>query len=112
MEFPLAKGKYRKPAGVIGRALMYIGLAIWIFHFFVWYQYDGTRPTRPDVYSGRTYPQNSHGHIVYLTKEEDDWVTRMGALGFGMGLCGILTGFAFVEGFHWRGGRAPWQKRS
>jgi hypothetical protein len=96
---------------MVGRTLSYIGLAIWIFHFFVWYQYDGTRPTRQDMDSGRIYPQNTHGHVVYLTKEENTRLNGMGELGLGLMLCGILTGYTFVDRFHWQGGRAPWQNR-
>jgi hypothetical protein len=43
MKFPLAGGKYRKPDWVIATLLCYSGLAVWFFHFHVWYQYDRTR---------------------------------------------------------------------
>lgn len=44
MKLPIAEGKYRKPGGIVARLLIYSGLALWPFHTYVWYDYDGTEP--------------------------------------------------------------------
>jgi len=39
VNFPLAKGKYSKPARTLARILGFMGLAVWLFYFYIWYQY-------------------------------------------------------------------------
>jgi hypothetical protein len=74
-------------------------LAIWLFHFYVWYQYDGTRPLRSDALSGRVYPLNTHGHVVYLNKEEDARLTRLTIVAVSLfGIGGLIEGL-FASGF-------------
>jgi hypothetical protein len=111
MSFPIANGKYRKPARILASLLCFSGLAIWLFHFYVWYQYDGTRPRHPDTASGRVYSQNTHGHVVYLTKEEDARITKLTILAFSLFGAGFLIAGLFVEKIAWRRSPAPWEKR-
>jgi hypothetical protein len=111
MNFLLAKGKYRKLARVIASILCITALAIWFFHFYVWYQYDGTRPVKPDVPSGRVFEQNTHGHVVFLTKEEDARLTRLTLLFVSLFVTGFLVNGLLAEGFHWRKSPAPWEKK-
>jgi len=111
MTLPLAEGKYRNPARVLGSLLCFTGLTIWLFHFCVWYQYDGTRPTKAIESAGRIFPQNTHGHVVYLTKEESARLTHLTVLAFGLMGSGFLVRGLFVEGFHWRKAPAPWEKK-
>jgi hypothetical protein len=111
VNIPLAKGKYRKPAGKIASSLGVLGLAVWLFHLYVWYQYDATRPRQPDASSGRVYAQNTHGHIVYLTREEDAGLTNLTILTFSLIGTGLLIGGLFVEKITWRKGPAPWEKK-
>ena len=100
MNFPLAKGKYSKPARTLARILGFMGLAVWLFYFYIWYQYDATRPRQPDALAGRLYAQNSHGHVVYLTKEEDAKLTRLNMLALSLVLAGFLTlPFAVLDRF-------------
>ena len=69
---PLAKGKYRKPGEIFGKVLGYCALAILAFLWYLFLQYDTTRPTRPEASSGRIYSQDNKGHVVFLTKKEDN----------------------------------------
>ena len=78
--------------GILG----FMALAIWLFHFHLWYQYDGTRPLRPDASSGRVYPLNTHGHVVYLNKEEDARLTSLTVSTFGLFGTAILIDVLFV----------------
>jgi hypothetical protein len=107
MNLPLAKGKYRKPARILASLLCFSGLAVWFFHFYVWYQYDGTRQRHPDTSSGRVYPQNTHGHVVYLTKEEDARIRNLTIIAFSLFGTGFLLGGLFVE----KKSPVPWEKR-
>ena len=111
MSLPIVSGKYRKPARILAQLLCFSGLAVWLFHFYVRYQYDGTRPLHPDAFSGRVYPQNSHGHVVYLTKEEDARITKLTFLAFSLFGAGFLVEGLFVEKIVWRKSPAPWEKK-
>jgi hypothetical protein len=107
LRLPLAKGKYRKPARVLSGFLSFLALAVWLFHFHVWYEYDSTRPCQRDALSGRLFAQNTHGHVVYLTKEEDTRLTRLTVLAFGLFGIVLFIEFLFVEKIT----PAPWEKR-
>ncbi len=46
----------------------------------IWYQYADSRPRVASLQDGRIYPLNTHGRVVYLTKEEQSrlyFVERM-----------------------------------
>jgi hypothetical protein len=107
LKLPLAKGKYRKPARMLSALLGFSALAVWLFHFHVWYQYDATRPHKPDASSGRSYAQNTHGHIVYLTAEEEAWLTKLSILAFSLACIAGFIGILFDERFT----PAPWEKK-
>jgi hypothetical protein len=92
---------------MLSALLGFSALAIWLFHFQVWYQYDATRPRQPDALSGRSYAQNTHGHVVYLTKEEDARLTKLTIIAFGLFCTAGLIGILFVE----RITPAPWEKK-
>ena len=108
MKLPLGNGKYRKLGGVLAVAFGCAGLAIWLFHFCLWYQYAATRPRRPDASSGRIYPLNTHGSVAYLNKDEDARLTALTASTVGLILISFVTHGVLVDGFR----RAkPWEKK-
>jgi hypothetical protein len=106
---PLANGKYDRHGRRLVTFISFSALAIWLFHFYLWYQYDGTRPVRPDASSGRLYPLNTHGHCVYLTKPEDFRLTGLAVLTFVLVIIAIVVNGLFVEGFSRT--KMPWEKR-
>jgi hypothetical protein len=67
-----------------------LSLLIWLGHFVLFYQYDGTRPPAPEVYEGRVFPQNNHGHVVYLTVEEEFRINFMRGTAFALFMTGFL----------------------
>jgi hypothetical protein len=109
MKLPLANGKYRDPARKLVIFLGFLALAVWFFHFYVWYQYDGSRPTHVDSSLGRVFPLNTHGHTVYLTKSEDQNLAGLTVLTFGLFISAVLIDEFFVDGFTRT--IEPWQKR-
>ena len=108
VNLPLAE-KYRKSVRMVASSLCFSGLAVWLFHFYFWYQYDATRPRQPHALSGRLYAQNTHGHVVYLTKEEHARLTKLTILAFSLFGTGVLIGGLLVES--WRKSAAPWEKK-
>jgi hypothetical protein len=111
MNLPVANGRYRKSARIFASFFCFLALAVWLFSFHIWYQYDSTRPRQPDVSSGRVYEQNTHGHIVYLTSEEGSRITKFRLLAVGLLGIGLLVGGLFVENFVWRKPPAPWEQK-
>jgi hypothetical protein len=112
MKLPLGNAKHRKLARAISSFLGISGLAVWFFHFYVWNQYDQTRPTHADYSSGRVHGLNNHGHVVYLTDEEDTRLTKLTILAFGLIGCGFLTTALFVAApSDWNKKRMPWEKK-
>jgi hypothetical protein len=109
MKVPLANGKYSKPARLGAEFLCFSGVAIWLFHFYVFYQYDATRPTRPDVTSGRVYAQNNHNRVVYLNKAEDFRIFMLRTSAFCLFIAGIAVGYLFVN--EWNRKPQPWEKK-
>jgi hypothetical protein len=109
MRLPLANGKYHKVASRIANTLAFLALITWLYSFVIYYRYDASRPTRSDTASGRTYLQNEHGHVVYLTREEDRGITEIRALTLFFFLVGFTVHALFVENpFRLK---APWEKK-
>jgi hypothetical protein len=106
-----ARKKYHKPARILAFALVWGGLAVWLYHFHVYYKYDETQPLVEDFASGRIYPQNNHGHVVYLTKEEGNRLTKLTAVAFSLIISGFLVGRYFVgkDEFGLRRTPKPWE---
>jgi hypothetical protein len=57
----------------IGVLLGVVGLAGILWTSSIWYQYQRTLPRHPDVLTGRVYPLNVHGIVVYQTSKERNW---------------------------------------
>jgi hypothetical protein len=74
----------------VPNALAVLALIIWFSHFLLFYQYDGTRPTVPQPYEGRVFGQNNHGHVVYLTTEEEFRIDFMRGVAFALFMTGFL----------------------
>ena len=109
MKVPIANGKYHKSADRVVGVLVFSALAIWFFSFYVFFQYDASRPNRPTPASGQVYAQNNHGHIVYLTRREDSRLTNIRVLSFVLFGLGFGIRALFVENPFRQ--KAPWEKK-
>jgi hypothetical protein len=110
MKLPLANGKYRKPCHVVAGILGFFALAIWFSNVYIWLEYDRSRPLLPDASVGRVYPLNSHGHVVYLTQNENSRLTRLTILAVILFGIAVLIEGLFVNGFFRK--VKPWEKNS
>jgi hypothetical protein len=90
MKIPLADGKYRRPAKIVSGTLAFSALAVWIFYFYAYYQFDSSRPRIADETVGRVFAQSNHGHVVYLTAAEHNRLIMIAIL------AGALFGIAFL----------------
>lgn len=63
-----------KTLKAVSRVLGGAAVIIWLVFIAQGLQYDATRPTVAPPSEGRAYSLNNHGHVVYLTSEEQDWL--------------------------------------
>ncbi len=109
MKLPLANGKYRRPALIVGRVLAFSGVAIWFSYIWLWTHYDSTRPRLPDLAAGRVIVQNTHGHYVYLTAAEEDRLRNIEILAGCLFITGFLIGVLFSQDGFKRKSPKPWE---
>lgn len=62
---------------VFPKILAWSSLIIWLSFIYLFLQYDATRPTTPQPAEGRLYSSNNHGHVTYLTKQEEDYLDSL-----------------------------------
>ncbi len=55
----------------LSRFLAFLALATWFGFIGLFYHFDATRPTVPQPSEGRNYPSNNHGHVVYLSEQDE-----------------------------------------
>lgn len=77
-------------AKILPAALGVFALLLWASSLSLFYQYDATRPTSPEPFEGRVFSQNNHGHVVYLTAEENLRTNFMNWVAFGIFMIGAL----------------------
>jgi uncharacterized membrane protein len=111
MKLPLANGKYRSTALIVGRLLAFSAVAVWFSYIWPVTHYDSTRPQVPDVAAGRVISQNTHGHYVYLTAEESSRLTNLEIAAFSLFITGFLIGGLFAQGGFTRQRAKPWELR-
>jgi hypothetical protein len=52
------------------RVVGVLALGFWFSSFFAWKYFDAHGLRTPDLQSGKTYPLDTHGSVVYLTPHE------------------------------------------
>lgn len=78
---------FRKILGVGGLAVVFLFIGWVLFLTYV----GRFAPTTPDAVTGRTFPYNNHGKVVYMTLTQELLRYALPAASFlGAGLLGIL----------------------
>lgn len=75
------------------KVLGVLGLFMWLSHWVLFLQYDATRPTAMQPAEGRLYPSFNHGHIVYLTQQEQRRLDILERTAGGLFVIAIPMGF-------------------
>ena len=109
MILPLTGGKYREAAKKVSVFLGFLALAVWLFHTYVWYRFDGSRPSEPDRLSGRIYALNTHGHIVFLSRDESRELAGLTIAAFSLFGVAVLIDGLFGDSL--ASPKKPWEKR-
>ena len=69
-----------------------LALILWFSSMQLFMHFDAVNPTQPDVQSGAIYPQQNHGHVVYLTaSEKHQWYGLMILAGISFLICAVLS---------------------
>jgi hypothetical protein len=91
----LVEKKGSAARGKFWKAVLYsagVGaLSMWLGYIGMFGHYDSTRPTKPDASMGTVIPQNNHGHLVYLTEQEEARLLGLQRLSIGLALVGVLS---------------------
>ena len=111
MELPLAQGRYRKLAHRIAMFFCYPFLPIWIAAIALFLHYDATRPNHPVPSLGRIYGQNNHSHVVYLTRDEDRFISLLMFLPFCLFFVGFTVDRLFAQPPQRLKSKVPWENR-
>ncbi len=74
-----------------------LALCFWFASFFFWQYFDAHMPTVARPESGRIYPLNTHGSVVYLTSGEHCFL-------YGLMFSGIAL-FLLTAAIHYLGNR-------
>src|SRR6266403_5662660 len=56
---------------LLSRFLVFAAFASGFGFLALFYHYDATRPTVRQPSEGRNYPSNNHGHVVYLSEQDE-----------------------------------------
>jgi hypothetical protein len=60
-----------EPRELVARVLVYLSLVVWFGFIGLFEHYNYTRPTISNRSEGRVHGQNNHGHVAYLTSQEE-----------------------------------------
>ncbi len=75
------------------RALALLGVLVWLSAIGLFLHYDATRPTLKQPAEGRIYPWSNHGHIVYLTQQEQLRLYVLGGIAAGLFVIAAAMGY-------------------
>ncbi len=78
---------WKRLGGIVGVAMLGLVCAV----SYLWYDYAYTWPRVPQPDQGRVYALNTHGLIVYLTKEEQLRLSLLEGAAVIFGGCFALT---------------------
>jgi energy-coupling factor transporter transmembrane protein EcfT len=81
---------------VLSRVLAWLGLALWLGHFYFWYAYFDSSPPVPDYRRGQVIPLNNHGNVHYLTDWQDHNIRIMQMAAFALIVASVLVA-AFIR---------------
>src|ERR1700730_10437636 len=56
------------------KILGWFAFLVWLSFIYLFLQYDATRPTTPQPTQGRVVSSNNHGHVTYLTEQEEGYL--------------------------------------
>ena len=73
---------------VLSRVLATAAVIIWLGFIAQTLQFDASRPTQPKT--DRVYCLNNHGHVVYLTAEEQHWLDFLERMAVSLFLLGFV----------------------
>ncbi len=76
----------------IAIVLMVPALAVWLYSGTIWNRYLRTLPHAPDQTTGRIYPRNIHGIVVFQTLAEERRLDLTQNISIGVFFLGLVIG--------------------
>jgi hypothetical protein len=81
------------PLKLIPKVLACAALVVWFGFIYLFLQYDATRPTSPQPAQGRVHGSNNHGHVTYLTEQEEGYLNLLQIGAVSLFIIAALTGY-------------------
>ena len=72
-------------------------LFTWFGFIGAFEHFDRTRPIKPDMVKKAVIPQNNHGHIVYLTEQEQERLLALQKTSIGLFLVAIFAAYFYKK---------------
>lgn len=82
----------RRLGRTIALVLLIPGLLVWVYSGTIWTRYLQALPRVPDQNTGRVYPGNIHGIVVYQTRAEQMRLDLTQDISIGVFFLGLLIG--------------------
>jgi len=78
---------------LLSRFLVFAAFASGFGFLGLFYHYDATRPTVRQPSEGRNYPSNNHGHVVYLSEQDERRLHLLEIAAFYLCMTGIVLDY-------------------
>lgn len=78
---------------LLSRPLVFAAFASGFGFLGLFYHYDATRPTVRQPSQGRNYPSNNHGHVVYLSEQDEHRLHLLELAAFYLCVTGIVLDY-------------------
>jgi hypothetical protein len=78
---------------LLSRFLVFAAFASGFGFLGLFYHYDATRPTVRQPSEGRNYPSNNHGHVVYLSEQDEHRLHLLELAAFYLCMTGIVLDY-------------------
>ena len=79
------------------RFLAFLALASWFGFIGLFFHYDATRPTVRQPNEGNVYPSNNHGHVVYLSEQDERQLNLLQGAALSLFIIGMVLDYAYRQ---------------
>ncbi len=79
------------------RFLAFLALASWFGFIGLFFHYDATRPTVRQPNEGNVYPSNNHGHVVYLSEQDERQLSLLQGAALSLFMIGMVLDYAYRQ---------------
>ncbi len=79
------------------RFLAFLALASWLGFIGLFFHYDATRPTVRQPNEGGVYPSNNHGHVVYLSEQDERQLNLLQGAALSLFIIAVVLDYVYRQ---------------